>query len=445
MGPLIDPLSEQARLLQQVIGSTADLIFLKNRAGEYIASNEAYSRSLFNLSPGELLGHGIELYGNPEITREVRALDEEIFDTGTATREEGPRLGADGMTRWYDVTKTPLFDSDGIVAGMVGIARDITRQHMIESRLENQNEWLENLNDATIGMIRAPEHPVDIDCLVRSISKLTEASYVAIFLEPHLDESEQNSELVLRAETGESGLTAEKLRQLAEQAWLAQSVQVLDEHHMHAVPINAEDTRSGILLSQWGPPPTDEALALSWTVARQLGVLMLNKALVDDAKYRATHDELTGLCNRRQLTHELNAALSQQSVDGLPVAVIFADLDGFKIVNDTWGHHRGDLLLQLVAKRLKRTVRATDTLARLGGDEFAFVIPNGNRAICAGFLDRVSKAIEEPFDIDVDELVTVGLSAGFAQTPEDGMTATDLMIAADKAMYANKPSRQTVR
>ncbi len=441
MSAFLDPLSQQAALLNQVIGSSTDLIYLKDCDGTYIACNTAYG-DLYNQTPAEIIGNDVSCHGDPELSKGVRNRDSQVFETGTGTHHLSRRIDANGNLRWIDVVKTPLFDVDGTVSGLVCIARDITRQHNAEMRLKNQNAWLDHLNAATIAMIRAPEIPTDVESLIGSIAKLTETTSTVLFMEPPLGGDPDNNQLRFRADSGKSAHPQSKLLELAQQAQRTQSTITVAELGIHLVPVSAEGARNGVLVSEWETIPSDDTLALVWTVARQLAVLLLNKTLVDDSKYRANHDDLTGLANRRHLIHKLDVAMTQRDLDGNPVAVIFGDLDGFKQVNDKWGHHRGDLLLQLVAKRLKNTIRKSDTLARLGGDEFAFVVPNGDRAICAGFLERITKAVADPFDIGVGEPVSVGLSIGFAQTPEDGMTATELMIAADKAMYENKSDRR---
>ncbi len=441
----MNPLSEQARLLKQVIGSSPDLIFVKDRAGKYVEVNDVYAAG-FGMSADEMIGHGIELHGDPEVIRTVRAIDNQLFETGEGTHEVGPRVWADGNERWYDVLKSPLYDQNGEVAGLIGIARDITTQQEMEQRLLSQMIWLEHLNDETIKMISQPDRPTDIDRLVNAIARLTNATYVSLYLEPAPESDPLNAsetpELVLRGESGESRISASERRALAAEAQRTKSTLALDDLHVHAIPLSADDVRNGIVLSEWHAEPTTEVLTQSWTVARQLGVMLLNKSLIDQTKHRATHDDLTGLANRRHLTSELDIAMTDRTAEDPPVAVIFGDLDGFKQINDTWGHHHGDLLLQLVAKRLKETMRASDTLARLGGDEFAFVIPNGDEATCARFLERITAAVAEPFDIGVGEPVKVGLSIGLAKTPGGGMTPSDLMISADNAMYANKLRRR---
>lgn len=158
-------------------------------------------------------------------------------------------------------------------------------------------------------------------------------------------------------------------------------------------------------------------------------------------KHQALHDALTDLPNRRLFRDRVNQAVIAARRTHLPVAVMIIDLDRFKEVNDTLGHHIGDVLLQQVSARLQATLREGDTIARLGGDEFAVLLPTVSGAAAASAVaDKLVKALEEPFTIrtwtfDIDA------SIGIAVSPEHGDTVDALMQRADVAMYLAKESR----
>ncbi|MBI1889682.1 MAG: EAL domain-containing protein [Burkholderiales bacterium] len=154
--------------------------------------------------------------------------------------------------------------------------------------------------------------------------------------------------------------------------------------------------------------------------------------------FMATHDDLTGLPNRNLFEDRLNLAITHAARDIRKVAVIFLDLDQFKLVNDSMGHDQGDILLRIVASRLLETVRASDTVARLGGDEFVIVLPDLDAEDGAIFIARkVMKAIELPVFLNGQEFF-VGGSIGIAMYPKDGLTIRQLVRNADTAMYRSK-------
>ncbi|MEN5017835.1 bifunctional diguanylate cyclase/phosphodiesterase [Erwinia sp. Eh17-17] len=151
----------------------------------------------------------------------------------------------------------------------------------------------------------------------------------------------------------------------------------------------------------------------------------------------ALHDNLTRLPNRILLEDRLDQAINKASRESSKFALMFMDLDGFKAVNDAFGHHIGDSLLIAVTERMKEKVEGHHTLARLGGDEFVLLIEIDDPNDAAVVADALVKAIERPFDISRYELV-VSLSIGIAVFPGDGSDERELMFNADAAMYHTK-------
>ena len=152
----------------------------------------------------------------------------------------------------------------------------------------------------------------------------------------------------------------------------------------------------------------------------------------------ANNDELTGLPNRRLLEDRMAQAIKTAGRTRQIVAVLFLDLDYFKIVNDTYGHPVGDQLLKLVATRLKGLVRAEDTVARIGGDEFVILLSNlASELQAVTMAGKVVKALTEPFQLSGKSL-SIGVSVGVALYPEHDTNEKNLIRHADNAMYAAK-------
>ncbi|MDH7797831.1 diguanylate cyclase (GGDEF)-like protein [Beijerinckia sp. GAS462] len=160
----------------------------------------------------------------------------------------------------------------------------------------------------------------------------------------------------------------------------------------------------------------------------------------------ASEDPLTKLANRRVFRSKIDELTRQRRMSGVPeerqaeFAVLFLDMDRFKVVNDTLGHRIGDRLLVEVAQRLRATLRRNDLLARLGGDEFAILISSFDsyeeiQKLAARLIDVVT----QPFQVD-RHLITTSVSVGIAVGPRDGKTDDDLLVAADLALYAVKVS-----
>ncbi|HEV2110714.1 MAG TPA: EAL domain-containing protein, partial [Gammaproteobacteria bacterium] len=168
------------------------------------------------------------------------------------------------------------------------------------------------------------------------------------------------------------------------------------------------------------------------------------KAHLEALQHQALHDALTGLPNRMLLHDRIEQGILNMRRHDSSFALLFLDLDGFKEINDTFGHHIGDLLLGKVGTRLRAQLRSTDTIARLGGDEFAVLLGELDDAGAAERLGgELLKALQQPFVVEDHKLV-VGASIGIVHCPEHGTDPTTLMRRADVAMYAAKSARAGV-
>jgi diguanylate cyclase (GGDEF)-like protein/PAS domain S-box-containing protein len=154
--------------------------------------------------------------------------------------------------------------------------------------------------------------------------------------------------------------------------------------------------------------------------------------------HMAHHDALTSLPNRVLFHDRLKMALSKAHRNDGMVAVMYLDLDGFKPINDTYGHRIGDLLLQAVAERLINCVREGDTVARMGGDEFTIILDSiASRDDAAKIAQKVLQLITQPFNLEGHQL-TLGVSIGISLYPFDGYDGETLIKSADEAMYRIK-------
>ncbi len=164
------------------------------------------------------------------------------------------------------------------------------------------------------------------------------------------------------------------------------------------------------------------------------------RAQEDLLEHQATHDVLTELPNRSFLDQQMKLALQRALEEERLLSFLILDLDRFKEVNDTLGHHVGDLLLQQISKRLQTSMREGDTIARLGGDEFAILLPDANREMALRKAREFLRILEAPFRV-MDYSLQVGASVGIALFPDHGTDSTLLMQRADIAMYVDKRQR----
>ena len=224
---------------------------------------------------------------------------------------------------------------------------------------------------------------------------------------------------------------------------------VLDRRSMGVrVALTATLTAAASIIH--GVPPRDIAIQVPFVYGLAALVVVLADSLgrsrtttvaaLRQAEHLALYDTLTGLPNRVLFRDRVEHALDLARRDGVSVALLLMDLDRFKEVNDTFGHHAGDLLLSEVGPHLQEELRAGDTLARLGGDEFALLLPGAGGAAATGIATRVLQALERPFMIEGQPL-TIGASVGIACSPEHARDAEALLRRADVAMYVAKRGR----
>jgi diguanylate cyclase (GGDEF)-like protein len=179
-----------------------------------------------------------------------------------------------------------------------------------------------------------------------------------------------------------------------------------------------------------------------YLAAMTLAAFKLNKMLVATMRaerendYRAQHDALTGLSNRAGLAHAVNSRLA--AGPDVALALLFLDLDGFKIVNDTFGHGGGDRLLKMVAERLSRMLRAVDVGARVGGDEFVVLAEALTPERAAAFGEALIASVANGYDLGEGVSASIGVSIGIAMAPEHGSDLTQLLAVADAALYEAK-------
>jgi diguanylate cyclase (GGDEF)-like protein len=221
------------------------------------------------------------------------------------------------------------------------------------------------------------------------------------------------------------------------------------DHYTYVILLSAREEKSAIVTALQAGVDDYLVKPCEWNqlearLVVALRILSLQAQLIstrEQLRQEASHDPLTGLWNRRAATAGLRRDLARAARTGEPLAVLLADIDRFKTINDTWGHPVGDRVLVETAERLRRTVRDSDSIARWGGEELLIVLPDTDVDAAFEVAERVRQTVcGVPFAIDGD-LLPVTLSMGITVTHEataDGWD--DLLRHADEALYRAKAS-----
>jgi diguanylate cyclase (GGDEF)-like protein len=223
-----------------------------------------------------------------------------------------------------------------------------------------------------------------------------------------------------------------------------------EHHHLSTVSQLRSAQRDGTMLEVGTP------IALGLTLLLLAAFVLVTRGYRRTLERQALHDVLTGLPNRLLFADRVTKALLDARRTGAQPAVMLLDLDRFKDVNDTLGHHYGDQLLIELANRLRATLRPVDTVARLGGDEFAVLVTDGGRTLATQVAERILHTLDRPFTLAG---ITVGIEASIgiatadratrdhdvAVKPNDDARMPDLLQQADGAMYEAKTDRCGIR
>jgi diguanylate cyclase (GGDEF)-like protein len=209
-----------------------------------------------------------------------------------------------------------------------------------------------------------------------------------------------------------------------------------------ALPLSGSGTVVGVLLL-WDCSDdrdfTEDDLTTLRTFTSQATVAVDNVLLHDEANRLSVTDGLTGLTNYRGFTLTIGKEIERAVRFERPLSLLLLDLDHFKLVNDVWGHPRGDAVLVELAARIRSQVRDVDTLARYGGEEFVVVLPETDRAGAVQAAERICAAVRRrPFGEDGEQPIDMTLSLGIAVFPDHGTSSTALLRLADEALYAAK-------
>jgi diguanylate cyclase (GGDEF)-like protein/PAS domain S-box-containing protein len=313
----------------------------------------------------------------------------------------------------------PIMDDDGTLLGAVFIFRDITRRCQIENLLRESEERFHSAFEmAAIGMtlVAVDGRFLQVNNSLSKIFGYSEDELLTMNL--HTLTHDRDCSKVLD----------HHLRQLSSDELPSFQIEVQCIHKIVGKQVWV--LLSGSLVRNTVDEPQYFIIQIQDITER--------KYIEQQLIYIANHDPLTGLLNRQQFHNRLTETLSSSRRHVTKVALMYLDLDRFKLINDTLGHRIGDLLLEAVGERLKCSVRSNDTLARLGGDEFIVLLSDIEHIDdVARIAQKTIELLMQPFSIEGNDIV-INASIGISIYPEDGENGQTLLMNADSAMYLAK-------
>ncbi|GBQ38349.1 hypothetical protein CFR79_10940 [Komagataeibacter saccharivorans] len=448
--------------------SVVGILLVKDRIIQMTNTRVA---QMLGLTPDSLVNQSAEmLYADREEFERVGAIYEQLR-TRSEVRVAGVRLSRpDGRVMIADFSGVQLSDINGNVS--VWTIEDVTSRDVAQ-RLYHA---LVNTADAVL------QASSDTEMCARACSDLV---HDTLFHAVWIGRMEPGYRLnvIARAGEGTDGMDALDLRAMDEvpvplvaaRAWkteaLAYSNDELGEQaqapwfdfvrrNQWRAVLSTPIWRGGstwMVITFVSPQPhifDAQSIALCQRVAHLLGHALdtldakqrVEKLQVEESQ-RARHDPLTGLPNRLALEEYMPLALARARRQGTAVGVSMLDLDDFKLVNDSYGHEAGDVLLQELARRMRAGLRQTDYIARLGGDEFVIIIDDLDPLVpvaqATTVLDQLHVAVESPFQVTPESRAVVGMTLGLALYPLDGEDPDTLLRRADAAMYQSKVTKAT--
>jgi len=434
---------ELVQELKAIVENAVDAIYIKNSDGRYLLTNSTAKQLLGLTDDGSESSEAQQThYGMPAGFTDQ---DSAVMAGNNVKMEATVLVGGDRRT--YDIIKVPLKNENGEVTAICGIARDVTERKMTEK-----------LQNALYRISETASFADNLDKLYRSVHDIiaelipTGNFYIAIHDEAkgmlhfpyRVDECDGNPgsrkfsnglpEYLIR--TGQPLLISPEMRDELEARGEAMTIGTRATDWL-GVPLKTVNNKvfgvMAVFSFSHGVRYTVEHQAILTFVSNQVAMAIERKQAEETSRYLGMHDVLTGLYNRAYFEEELNRLRDDRF---LPITVVMCDIDGLKLVNDTFGHASGDQLLMATAKIIRRTIRQGDVAARIGGDEFAIILPCAGESVAQALCQRLRAQIEKYNQKAFG--VPLSVSFGYAIRQNQASSMMDLLKEADNQMYREK-------
>ena len=410
---MLDMLLNQCDIFQNLINNIPDHIYIKDRKGRFILVNKAAANFL-GKEPKDLIGKTDFDFFPEEKSKEYLNDDMQVMKKEKPVTDIVEKLTYSGKEFWISGSKIPWYGKNRKVMGIMAISRDITRRKQFEddlltreknlfgSLMDNITEsiFYKDLNSRFIRINRACAEKFGLKNPEEAIGK-TDFDF---FSEEHAKQAYEDEQKVIK--TGKPIVDLEEKETFADKAdkWASTT----------KIPWYDKDNK---IIGTFG---------ITKDITEK-------KKSEEKIKYLSFHDTLTGLYNRAYFDEELRRLDTGRQ---LPVTIVMGDVNGLKVINDAYGHEKGDQFLKKIATILKDAFRKDDIVSRWGGDEFIAILPRTHEKDAKGILKRIKELCQERTTTDMPLSISIGISS--KKLPQEDMN-TVLKEAEDK-MYKNKLS-----
>jgi diguanylate cyclase (GGDEF)-like protein/PAS domain S-box-containing protein len=389
--------------------------------GKWTYVNQAFA-AIAGYAPQELVGRSNLELAPPDERERSRQFTDQLLAGAIEIQRDRRLLRKDGSTRWIRLTAKMLRNEAGQPLYGIVLFFDITdAMHAEEALRRSEERFRTTFEHAPLGIAEcaADGRFVAANATLQEMLGYTLAELENLANQDITHPADQETAI----QNFHKLLTGQQTVTVAEQRYLRK-----DRSQLWV----------NVTVSLRGSGDGPRLIAIVEDVTARKKAEEALRGAVEYSYHLASHDNLTGLANRASFNERLKDALKYAQRDQHLVAVHVLDLDRFKSINDTLGHHAGDLLLKEVARRLKANIRETDLAARLGGDEFVIVQTHLSEAAAAEVLaDKILVELSLPYQLDGHEVYS-GTSMGIALFPDDAQEPDELLRLADLALYEAK-------
>lgn len=464
---------EQLHLLEAAVQNATEAILITDTQldapGPCIVFASTGFEALTGYRADEVIGRNPRFLQGPATDPDVLKQLRLQLDQGKPFVGETTNYRKDGSPFVVEWSVSPIYDASGTISHFISVQRDITAR--------KRAEWLEEDHRRFLEMVVANYPlPTILGHLAAMMERQYPQQWCEIFLlqaehlsAPIIAPARQNRQHGQHGQHGQNGQNGQhpprphsnghicpcildaceqqemvlisRTQAMAPQNYGCMRMQEAGVSACRALPIIASQGQilGALVLHDTNQQPAEqETLRLMLMAVHLAAVAIEQRQLLDRLEHQAHHDALTNLPNRVLFEKRLQAALHEADYYESMVALLFIDLDRFKQVNDSLGHHIGDILLQQVAERLHACTGPHDTMARMGGDEFALIMPHiSDMQRPTSMAQRILATLQTPFFV-LEHQIFLTANIGISLYPLDAANSTDLQRNADLAMYRTK-------